>query len=527
VSANKLNLSPLPDLGDVIFILLLQLLLFNVPNFVFGDGSTGWHLVTGNYILQTHSVPHQDILSYTFPGKAWVAYEWLSDAIMAGIDRLAGLNGVAVFCSSLIALTFLLVYERCRWVGCHFGFVVPIVVLGAIASSVHWLARPHLFTFLGIYIFAVTLESFHRGTISEKRMLLTLVPCMLLWVNLHPGFVLGFVLLFIYLFSETAGALCYPPGTERLGYRNRRKWLSICLAATLAASLITPYGVQLYGYIGRYLMGNRVLAATDEYASPVFHGALQPVCLELLFALLIISLVTSKARPSLPHLLSCLAFGLLALSSQRSIPFFVIVASPLIAYLLGQSELLPKVEEEEKKAEKTRWLTRWLKSWSSLGQSYDLMEYRCKMHLVPMAAVGVLFIVAINGGNMFGSRVLASSFDQKSKPSLTLDYIRDHKLSPERGFNYDNWGGYIRYRLGIPVFIDDRADFYGQGFYLDYGRVSTVAPGWLDLLKQYKIEWVLFPRDSALAARLMEQPDWQKVCEDPAAYLFVKHGSSG
>src|SRR5262249_26242989 len=151
---------PLPDLADIIFLLILQLVLYLKPDFVFSDGSTGWHLVSGNFILDQHSIPHTDLFSYTFPGKTWVAYEWLSDLIMAALTRIGGLNLLAVVVSCAIALLFSLLYLECRRNGCHFFLAVVLCVLGAIVSSVHWLARPILFVFFGVYIFATTLEKF-------------------------------------------------------------------------------------------------------------------------------------------------------------------------------------------------------------------------------------------------------------------------------------------------------------------------------------------------------------------------------
>src|SRR5258708_4071785 len=96
--------SPLPDLGDIIFLVLVYLLLLLRPDLLFADGSTGWHLVTGNYILNQHAIPHNDLISYTFPNKPWVAYEWLSDLVMALAVKIGGLNLLAVGSSCAIAL---------------------------------------------------------------------------------------------------------------------------------------------------------------------------------------------------------------------------------------------------------------------------------------------------------------------------------------------------------------------------------------------------------------------------------------
>ena len=73
----------LPDLGDVLFVLIVGLLLFSRPAYLFSDGSTGWHLVVGRWVLQHGDVPRADFLSYTAAGTPWVAFEWLAEVVLA------------------------------------------------------------------------------------------------------------------------------------------------------------------------------------------------------------------------------------------------------------------------------------------------------------------------------------------------------------------------------------------------------------------------------------------------------------
>ena len=100
-------MSPLPDVGDFIYIFVLYLALFVLPDMLFVDGSTGWHLVTGEYILTNLSVPSTDIISYSFDHKPWVAYEWLFDVVLALMNYAGGTNLIAVALSSIIGFIFL------------------------------------------------------------------------------------------------------------------------------------------------------------------------------------------------------------------------------------------------------------------------------------------------------------------------------------------------------------------------------------------------------------------------------------
>ncbi|MBZ0187380.1 MAG: hypothetical protein K8F91_14130, partial [Candidatus Obscuribacterales bacterium] len=293
---------PMPDVGDLLFIGVMSILLFARPDFLFQDTSIGWHLVTGKYIFETHSIPYHDLFSYTFPDKAWVAYEWLFDLICYCLTLLGGMNLLAVAISALIALVLVKLYDLCRQNDCSLGLATFVSIIGIFASSVHWLARPHIITFLAVYLFSSTLESFYRGNITGKRLLAILIPTMVLWVNCHPAFLLGLVLTGTYL-GVSVLAFIKDRGTEFAApFVEKIKWLAIALASIFAASLLNPYFLNLYSYILHYLKGKSVLAETDEFKSPVFHGDVHSFCLEILLALLIVGLSVSKKRLSGPYL---------------------------------------------------------------------------------------------------------------------------------------------------------------------------------------------------------------------------------
>lgn len=514
----KIAVFLLPNIGDILFVLLLWFPLWLSPSFVFGDGSTGWHLVAGNYILDTHSIPHQDLFSYTMKDAPWVAYEWLSDALMALSVRAGGLNLLAVFVACAVGLLIIMLYQRCRKEGAHFLPAMFLCLISVMLIAVHWLARPHLFTFFGVYIFSTVLHDFYLGRIGKWRLLTTLALCMLVWVNTHPAFLLGFVLIAIYLFCSLAGAVVWARSSEWKDYLERAKWLALSVVACGVATLINPYGTKLYEYVQHYLHGNKVLNATDEFLSPVFHGGLQPACLEILFACLLLGLAVSKRRITMPRLLTCLAFGHLTLTAVRNMPLFAIIALPVISHLFGQISF--GLNED-----KLNW--KWLREqWVTRTATFDENELLCNKHVWPIVVFVLLVAAACNGGSLFGNKMLACGWGEKTKPTVTLECLRQAEkngtLAPDRGFNYDNWGGYLRYMLGTRVFIDDRADFYGEDFYTRYSIINMVQPGWQKLLDQQHIQWVLTPKHTRLELALNEASDWRKASEDPASVLFVR-----
>jgi hypothetical protein len=523
VRARRPGLSPLPSGGDLIFLVVIFLLTVVSPNFVLSDGSTGWHLVTGQYIIDHLRIPHRDLISYTFPARPWIPYEWLFDVVAALLVNVGGLTLLALATAAAIAGLFLALYHDIRRSGCHYLIALILTTIGALTSSVHWLARPHLFTFFGVYIFSRTLEAFHRDSISARRTIVTLGLTMIVWTNAHPGFLIGFPIILIYLVSEAATAMFAGPEAARRAER-RARWLALGGVVTAVATLGNLNGPALYPYLANFFGQTTALHLMAEFLSPTFHGELYSRCLELLFAALAVGLTTSRRKPWLGQFLLALAFAYLALAYVRALPLFAIVSLPIIAPLLAASNL---GNVTDRGARAAKWLAPLVRLWERTGQTFDAIEFECRMHLGPAAVVAVLAASCIGAGRVPGLHPLVSArFDPAEKPTTTLNYISSVHLPWNRGFSVDNWGGYIRYTTGQRVFIDDRLDFYGQDFYLRYLQTINAQPGWEDLLREHHIDWVLVNKTSFLAIRLRQLPDWQLKAKDQAAYLFVRKPSS-
>ncbi|HEY9786495.1 MAG TPA: hypothetical protein V6D17_13895 [Candidatus Obscuribacterales bacterium] len=514
----------MPDVGDFLFVFTLQLLLFLRPDLLFTDGSTGWHLVAGNYILKTGQIPHTDLFSFTFPDKEWVAYEWLFDVFIAGLVKLGGFNLLAVAVSIVISAIFLMVYDRCRREGCHFGFAAFITIVGILTAAVHFLARPHIITMLGVFLFVAHLEDFYRGTISGIKLVATLALFMVLWVNCHPAYLIGILLCGLYLGVSLIIWLVRRGGESAINYRQRSKYFAFALLAVTGATLVNPYGIKLYEYIFHYLKGSSLLAATNEFMSPVFHGGLHPLCLEILFFFLAAGLYVSKVRLSTPLFLTLMVFAHGSLSAIRNLPLFAVVSVPAIGRLFSSTKLADLRSHHSV----PQWLGRIQKGFDK----FDVNERQCKKHLLSVGFSLFLIAVALNNGKLFGEQYLTSGFGASNKPVENLEFIRQHDLMSLTGFNYDNWGGYLRYMLDKRVFIDDRADFYGERFYTEYSLVAQMAPGWRDILngknmKGLKIDWLLVPKESRTSATLRDDAQWQRVeSKDKASDLFLRKGIS-
>jgi len=185
----------LPSIGNIIFVSLLFVLAFHSGQGLLADGDTGYHIRTGEIILRTWQVPTQDPYSFHYPPLKWTAHEWLSGIIMAVVFSMFGLTGVVLLFAFVLALTHWLLYRSLRSRSNDIFLCTIITVLATAASSTHWLARPHAFSLLFTVICCHCLDRFQNRNANSVSYLPLL---MLLWVNLHGGFMFGLILLTIY-----------------------------------------------------------------------------------------------------------------------------------------------------------------------------------------------------------------------------------------------------------------------------------------------------------------------------------------
>lgn len=110
-----------------------------------------------------------------------------------------------------------------------------------------------------------------------------------------------------------------------------------------------------------------------------------------------------------------------------------------------------------------------------------------------------------------------------SHPVEAAKYL-NQTPQPGKMFNKYSWGGYLIYALNPAqkVFIDGRADMYGEGIFRDYQKIVSLDAEAEDLLKQYGIDWILFPTDTALVRYLKTTGKWEEVYIDEVASILVR-----
>jgi hypothetical protein len=85
------------------------------------------------------------------------------------------------------------------------------------------------------------------------------------------------------------------------------------------------------------------------------------------------------------------------------------------------------------------------------------------------------------------------------------------------------FGGYLIWRQ-IPVFVDGRAELYGEAFDMAYYRAMQLKDvnEFLDILKKWDIDAVLLMPHTPAASLLDHIGGWRRVYADQNAVLHVR-----
>jgi len=503
----------MPSLADFAFLLPAVLLFTRMQGskVLFSDGDTGWHIRTGEWILQHAAVPTQDLFSFTKPNAAWFAWEWGWDVLFALVHKFWGLGGVGFTTVLLLCLSSLLLYRlvvrACGNEVLGF-FVTAFAVCG---TTGHWLARPHLFSWIFFLVFLHLLRDAEEG---YKKALLWLPFLTVLWSNIHGAFFIGIAAV-LTTGLGAAIATCW----HRVGLDEEKPNLAalikamlvpakpylLCAAACAAASFINPYTWHLHQHIAEYLTNSKLLDNIQEFQSTSFHGG-QAIFFEVMLlaagSAVLWSLRSGKVAPAL----FMLCWGHLALVSARNIPFFLMVAAPPVASLL---------QDAITRSARTRLFGSSFTTLREICSECNIFEQLPRVHFISVVAGVTIAVLFASGQKGF-----EGEFNRDSFPHQAISVIAS--ASAKRIFTSDQWGDYLIYRLypSRRVFVDGRSDFYGADFAVSTLHIIEGQFDWSQQLRHFAVDMVIVKPDAPLSTILKTAPGWKLLFDDGRVLIF-------
>ena len=473
------------------------------------DSDTWWHLRAGEWMFENRSILQHDIFSYTRYGEEWNYPGWLIQIPMYLIYKILGPGGLNIWTAAMVAVAF-----SFSWGILRGGYFMKafLLVLAAAASGVFWSARPHLVTFVFASATLYILEkSTHNSDAPNRKLLYWLPLIMLLWVNSHGGFVVGFILWGIYWISEQISWISEKSSSLRFkGILNQPKIifqdpkyrLTVVGLLMIIAVCINPAGIGMFKYPLQTLGISALKDYIQEWQSPDFHSlSVQPFLWLIFLGFGAVGL--SRQRIILADFLLYTIFAYMGFMAGRNIALFSL-AAPLVI---------------------SRHLDPVLSSFSF--SKHDKVEFpapaQYSLKTMNLLIFGFICLAVIfKAALIFPVSKNLAEF-QKFLPVQAVAVLNQHDLNG-RLFNSYNWGGYLLWAAPeYPVFIDGRTDLYDDEIIQQWLTVVQVKDEWEEVLDSYRVNLVINESESPLSKSLLNSSHWSKIYQDSVAVVFSRN----
>ena len=471
------------------------------------DPDTWWHIRVGREILDTGRVPATDAWSIAGAGRPWVSQDWLSNVLMAV------LHGTGMWGPALVSVVYGLFSVAALW-----------LLWDAISvrrPSIGWLARAAWLLFglmlaapvvgarvqvIDLLLGAAVLNLLWRYLAEPRGWHLGALPVVAVaWVNMHAGWPLLFLLGGAVIVGELADRLLRRPTEDPAQPQSDVVRLTVALAVSALVLVLNPNGVAIYLYPFETL-------GIDALAS--FIGEWQPARItapagQLLAAFVIVgvlpTLLLARRHARTADVLIIVGLTFMATTAVR----FLMVAGPIGATVacVVVSPILSSTAIGRAGRSLLARLERPGTGWRRVLNSVLLS-------LVILIGIWVAYTrIAPTGQARAIGEVLpvdAVEWMQREEPGV-------------RVFNRYEWGGYLGLsRQQLPVFIDGRADVYGDAIIREYIEVISVNVDPDGYFARHRIDHVLYPPDSTLGRWLDGSDSWRSVYEDEVASVWVR-----
>jgi hypothetical protein len=468
-----------------VFVFLVSFLcLYYLQNslIMLGHYDLGWHLAAGDLIRLRGDVPFQDPWSFTLENRQWYNLSWLWDVGASIVYQYSQLTGLLLFtlaCGAAIAAYLISVCYSC-------GASTASICLSVFAAcllypsfgtppNVYLAVAPNTFTMLFCVVFF--------GECLKRSRCYVLPMLMLAWVNLHGGFLLGFLI--IGVFGATA--------LVRLDWNAAKTYFLTGLACA-ATIIVNPLGWNIVDGL-RATLGHFVQANITEwqsyYLNMTMPASVPGILYVLLFAVLELRRNSPRSIPLETRILSWLFLCLGIYQFRYMSVFFLFSAVPVALHL---DPLLRNRFSE-----------------------VDLQKALLAAGAVVTCVLPLVFF------RMQPALALPEMLSQQD-----ADYLQAH-FSNARLLNHWNVGGLLIFRTkgAVPVFVDGRAaTAYPDGLLRDYFSLiheEIDERAWDSVLAKYRIDAVLWVKaHQQLREFLVGKRGWKEEYTGTYETIYVK-----
>ncbi|HET9050144.1 MAG TPA: hypothetical protein VFO60_00480 [Candidatus Dormibacteraeota bacterium] len=451
------------------------------------DPDTWWHLAIGR-LIGSGGIPSTEPFSFEPAAQAWVGQQWLYERLLALMVDGGG-PGLAMVVLGLAGAAAFLVAGLClrRDDGVGAGWAAGSALVCCLVAGTVLGVRGQVVTVLGT---AITLLVVTRWREGSARAVWALPPLLLVWANLHAGFVTGIALALIA--AVTVAVHRAVGGEETAPVRP----LLLATGAAALATLANPAGVRLYGYVASTFVNPTLTQQITEWQSPNFHDMWLRLLEAVAVGLVVLWCVSGRRVDPLDVVLAVSLFGA-TLEAQRNMALFAVVATPQLARY-GSA------------------------AWSRLPwRPRPLRPLGAAAALACAAAVAAAVAVSVVGPEV--TRSATSTYEADHYPAAAVAWAQANLPRSPLLSTYE-WGGYLAERLGPgeprAVWIYGESAVFGDARLQEYVKVATVQPGWQDVIRNLGMRFAVLPRTNPISTALVAT-GWTALCRDAAADAVV------
>lgn len=504
------------------FFILFSAFFYNYLSTKLWDFDFWWHIATGRYIVENSHLPESDLFSYTseleenknlFPAREAVILKqyWLAQIVFYLVYKAFGDMGMILLRSCILMLVILSVYWGLKKAGVKFYIIFPFVFFVYFTTLTYSGERPVLFTiFFSVLVFLL-LDDYKT---KRAKTIFLLIPLMLLWANMHGGFVLGNVIIAVFILGETVDIIL-----KRATY-TKQELLRFYIATVLsiAVSAINPTGFDPF-MIALSPQYNIFETGIQEYQSvfSLYRDKIRSIDIGYIVLVVIspIILILRARKMSLSHILLLSGLLFASISALRFMIYYVLIGA--IVFGRETNHLIVNLFE---------------------GSINKRMQ-----KVLPGIFAGIILLSSI----VYFVGVLKFEgfrFEKATKfsvPEGAVDFIEKYQISGNM-FNDFGFGGYLTWRLypWKKNFIDTRS--LNHTLVVEYGWIIEAVesikgnklpdgklPLWKRLIDHYNVNFILIDTLSVqgkvppLLLRILESDTWVPVYADLISAIFVRN----
>jgi hypothetical protein len=445
-----------------------------------------WHgMALAREMVRLGAMPLDDQFAYTPTIHPSVHHEWGSGMVLY---LLATSGGLVALQALRLALIGVMVFGALRAARRGGASTPALVLLGPLAAMMMWIGltavRSQMFTLAFLAVWLAWLADDRTG---RRGWVWGALATLLLWQNVHAGFVVGIGFVGIHGFEQLMRG-------RPIGH------LVALVAAAAVLLLATPYGWLYYPQLVHGLTMPRPMIGEWHpiwQANPVAFGLWS---IAVVVALVVLLRCGPRRAHGWPLLLTAIV---LSAQHERHVSIFTLVWFVTISAWLPHTAFGRLLERA--------WDSPWhlpakAAAWSTLAMclAVAVSKHPWRLTVPGTTAAGGIEPYPVGAVDYLERQHVQANM----LVPFAVGAFVSWKLHPAVKVSFDS-----RYEAAFPPErLDEHVVFY------------EAEPGWKDVLERWPTDLVLAGRGDKIADVLAVQTDWAPVYRDDAFVLYARPG---